>query len=127
MEILPLPQTEFTISPWLEERISDGKFGDRSEAVFQTYELPFELFLEEEPALDPDKLTEITFYLQGKMTRLCWMTSASMSGMTSWGCSKEHTQMIKLLFRVTCATRVYNEPKRRTSQTASGQRDVLLA
>ncbi|KHL95051.1 hypothetical protein QW71_15045 [Paenibacillus sp. IHB B 3415] len=66
MEVLPLPQTEFTISPWLEERISDGKFGDRSEAVFQTYELPFELFLEEEPALDPDKLTEITFYLQGE-------------------------------------------------------------
>lgn len=66
MDILPLPQTEFTISPWLEKRMSDGKYGDLSEAVFQTYELPFERFLEEEPALDPDKLTEITFYLQGK-------------------------------------------------------------
>ncbi|NQX46710.1 alpha/beta hydrolase [Paenibacillus tritici] len=66
MDILPLPQTEFTISPWLEERISDGKFGNVSEAVFQTYKLPFELFLEEEPALDPDKLTDITFYLQGE-------------------------------------------------------------
>lgn len=66
MDILPLPQTEFTISPWLEERISDGKFGDLSEAVFQTYELPFDLFLEEEPELDTDNLTEITFYLQGE-------------------------------------------------------------
>lgn len=65
MDILPLPQTEFTLSPWLEERISDGKFGNLSEAVYQTYKLPFELFLEEEPELDPDSLTDITFYLQG--------------------------------------------------------------
>ncbi|WP_342438103.1 alpha/beta hydrolase [Paenibacillus sp. FSL L8-0436] len=64
MEVLPLPQTQFTVNPWLEKRISDGKYGDLSEAVFQTYELPLEAFLEEEPALDPGKLTEITFYLQ---------------------------------------------------------------
>jgi dienelactone hydrolase len=70
MDILPLPQTEFTISPWLETRMSDGKYGDLSEAVFQTYELPFERFLEEEPELDPDKLTEITFYLQGEENRI---------------------------------------------------------
>ncbi|WNS41821.1 chlorophyllase/cutinase-like alpha/beta fold protein [Paenibacillus sp. MMS20-IR301] len=70
MDILPLPQTEFTISPWLEERIADGKFGDPSEAVFQTYELPFERFLEEEPELDPDSLTEITFYLQGENDKI---------------------------------------------------------
>jgi dienelactone hydrolase len=70
MDILPLPQTEFTLSPWLEERISDGKFGARSEAVFQTYELPFELFLEEEPELDPANLTEITFYLLGENDKI---------------------------------------------------------
>ncbi|MBW4085299.1 alpha/beta hydrolase [Paenibacillus sp. S150] len=64
MDILPLPQTRFTIIPWLEERISDGKYSNPSEAVFQTYELPFELFLEEEPELEPDNLSEITFYLQ---------------------------------------------------------------
>ncbi|WP_019913956.1 alpha/beta hydrolase family protein [Paenibacillus sp. HW567] len=64
MDILPLPQTRFTLIPWLEERVSDGKYGELSEAVFQTYELPFERFLEEEPELEPDKLTEITFYLQ---------------------------------------------------------------
>ncbi|AIQ44797.1 hypothetical protein R70723_01920 [Paenibacillus sp. FSL R7-0273] len=70
MDILPLPQTEFTISPWLEGRISDSKYGDLSEAVFQTYELPFESFLEEEPALNPDELTEITFYLQEEGDRI---------------------------------------------------------
>lgn len=70
MDILPLPQTEFTISPWLEERVSDGKYGDLSEAVFQTYELPFESFLEEEPALNPGELTEITFYLQEEGDRI---------------------------------------------------------
>lgn len=64
MDILPLPQTQFTLIPWLEERVADGKYGDPSEAIFQTYELPFERFLEEEPELEPDKLTEITFYLQ---------------------------------------------------------------
>ncbi|UQZ34517.1 alpha/beta hydrolase [Paenibacillus sp. PK3_47] len=64
MDVMPLPQTKFTLNPWLEERMSDGKYGDVSEAVFQTYELPFELFLEEEPALEPDNLTEVTFYLQ---------------------------------------------------------------
>ncbi|WP_379158204.1 alpha/beta hydrolase family protein [Paenibacillus sp. sgz5001063] len=70
MDILPLPQTRFTILPWLEERMSDGKYGDLSEAVFQTYELPFERFLEKEPRLEPDKLSTITFYLQGEGDRI---------------------------------------------------------
>ena len=64
MDILPLPQTQFTLIPWLEERISDSKYGDLTEFVFQTYELPFEEFLEEEPELTPEELTEITFYLE---------------------------------------------------------------
>jgi hypothetical protein len=64
MDILPLPQTQFTLIPWLEERINDGKYGDLSEAVFQTYEIPFDLFQEEEPELEPQHLTEITFYLE---------------------------------------------------------------
>ncbi|AIQ50407.1 hypothetical protein R70331_01870 [Paenibacillus sp. FSL R7-0331] len=70
MDILPLPQTEFTLSPWLEGRISDGKYGDLSEAVFQTYELPFESFLTEEPSLNTEELTEITFYLQEEGDRI---------------------------------------------------------
>ncbi|MEK4153890.1 MULTISPECIES: alpha/beta hydrolase family protein [Paenibacillus] len=70
MDILPLPQTQFTLFPWLEERINDGKYGDLSEAVFQTYEMPFEQFQEEEPELDPDNLTEITFYLEEEGDRI---------------------------------------------------------
>ncbi|MNP37699.1 hypothetical protein D3C76_1311610 [compost metagenome] len=70
MDILPLPQTQFTLFPWLEERINDGKYGDLSEAVFQTYEMPFEQFQEEEPELDPDNLTEITFYLDEEGDRI---------------------------------------------------------
>ncbi|HBS46308.1 MAG TPA: hypothetical protein DEA91_20930 [Paenibacillus sp.] len=66
MDILPLPQTQFTLFPWLEERINDGKYGDLSEAVFQTYEMPFEQFQEEEPELEPENLTEITFYLKAE-------------------------------------------------------------
>ncbi|MEK4344667.1 poly(ethylene terephthalate) hydrolase family protein [Paenibacillus sp. FSL P4-0184] len=66
MDILPLPQTQFTLFPWLEERINDGKYGDLSEAVFQTYEMPFEQFQEEEPELEPENLTEITFYLEAE-------------------------------------------------------------
>ncbi|WP_151735662.1 chlorophyllase/cutinase-like alpha/beta fold protein [Paenibacillus tengchongensis] len=65
MEVLPLPKTRFTVHPWLEERIGGGKYGDLSEAVFQTYELPFELFLEEEPELDPAEIREVSFYLEG--------------------------------------------------------------
>lgn len=64
MDILPLPRTQFTLFPWLEERINDGKYGDLSEAVFQTYEMPFEQFQEEEPELEPELLSEITFYLE---------------------------------------------------------------
>ncbi|MNY58548.1 hypothetical protein D3C86_1948960 [compost metagenome] len=70
MDILPLPQTVFTLSPWLEERVSNGKYGDLSEAVFQTYELPFQSFLEEEPGLNLDKLVKITFYLQAASDKI---------------------------------------------------------
>lgn len=65
MEILPLPQTLFTLTPWLEERISDNKYGDLTEAVFQTYEVSFEQFQEKEHTFEPSKITEITFYLKG--------------------------------------------------------------
>lgn len=44
MQPLQLPQTQFARTSWLEKRIGDGKYGKPSEAVFQTYELPFGLF-----------------------------------------------------------------------------------
>ncbi|KGE19626.1 chlorophyllase/cutinase-like alpha/beta fold protein [Paenibacillus wynnii] len=64
-EVLPLPRTLFTLTPWLEDRISDHKYGDPSEAVFQTYELPFRRFAQEFPSFEPKTIAEITFYLQG--------------------------------------------------------------
>lgn len=64
MEVLPLPYTQFTLSPWLEKRINAGKYSSPTEAVFQTYELPFEEFKEVEPELEPEYLTDITFYLE---------------------------------------------------------------
>jgi dienelactone hydrolase len=64
MDVLPLPRTWFTVTKWLEERISNNKFGDLSEAVFQTYEIPFERFLEKNTAFNPAEINAITFYLK---------------------------------------------------------------
>lgn len=61
----PLPFTRFTWSPMLEERVSDGKYGDPREAVFQTYRLPFGLFRSVSPALMPERLASITFHFRG--------------------------------------------------------------
>ena len=68
--ILPLPRTRFTISPWLEERISDHKYGDPSESVFQTYELPFQRFEQSSSTFEPKKITEITFYLRNPKDKI---------------------------------------------------------
>ncbi|QWU16615.1 Alpha/beta hydrolase family protein [Paenibacillus sophorae] len=65
MTPLPLPQTRFARTPWLEKRISGGKYGDLTEAVFQTYELSFDLFHKQNPSFDPAHVTQITFYLLG--------------------------------------------------------------
>lgn len=66
LDILPLPRTRFTLYPWLEERIAGGKYGDPSEAVYQTYRLPFARFQAEEPQLDAGHIVKVTFYLQGQ-------------------------------------------------------------
>ncbi|MFD1775983.1 chlorophyllase/cutinase-like alpha/beta fold protein [Paenibacillus rhizophilus] len=65
MQPLQLPQTQFAWTSWLEKRIGDGKYGKPSEAVFQTYELPFGLFRGKNPSFDPARLAQITFYLLG--------------------------------------------------------------
>ncbi|MDT3428165.1 hypothetical protein J2Z22_003756 [Paenibacillus forsythiae] len=65
MTPLPLPKTRFARTPWLEKRISGGKYGEPSEAVFQTYELSFDLFHKRNPAFDPAQVAQITFYLRG--------------------------------------------------------------
>ncbi|NGM85096.1 alpha/beta hydrolase [Paenibacillus sp. 7124] len=63
MPPLPLPKTQFTRTAWLEKRISDGKYGNPSEAVFQTYELSFSLFREKNPSFNPAQLAQIAFHL----------------------------------------------------------------
>ncbi|AKG37950.1 hypothetical protein VK70_23925 [Paenibacillus durus ATCC 35681] len=65
MTPLPLPQIQFARIPWLEQRISGGKYGEPTEAVFQTYELSFDLFHKRNPAFDPAHAAQITFYLLG--------------------------------------------------------------
>lgn len=66
MPVLPLPVTNFTLLPWLEERVADGKYKYASEAVFQTYELSFGEFTEDNPDFVPEDLAEITFSLEGE-------------------------------------------------------------
>ncbi|WP_239615740.1 alpha/beta hydrolase [Cohnella mopanensis] len=62
METEPQVATAFTWLPGMESVISDGKFKDAGEPVYQTYELPVEAFLKENPDFDPDEWTQITFY-----------------------------------------------------------------
>ncbi|WP_139787086.1 alpha/beta hydrolase [Cohnella massiliensis] len=61
MPILPSPATTFTYFSLLEETMDNGKYDESVQAVFQTYELPLELFAEANPAFDPDEIVRITF------------------------------------------------------------------
>ncbi|MBP3961491.1 chlorophyllase/cutinase-like alpha/beta fold protein [Paenibacillus lignilyticus] len=68
--VTPLPYTIFTRFPWLEKTIKNGKYKVPTEAVFQTYNLPFERFEEANPEFDPAELSQVTFYFtstQGKV------------------------------------------------------------
>ncbi len=61
----PLPVSKFTINPWLDDKIEDGKYQQHTETIFQTYRLDFDRFTEQNPAFQPSKLSSITFYLNG--------------------------------------------------------------
>ena len=50
METEPQVATQFTWLPGMESVLSDGKFKDVEEPVYQTYELPLERFAAENPA-----------------------------------------------------------------------------
>ncbi|MBY9080028.1 alpha/beta hydrolase [Paenibacillus sp. HN-1] len=65
MTPLPLPQTRFTRSAWLEKQIAGGKFVSPTEDVFQTYRIPIALFRQKNAAFDPAHLKAVTFYLRG--------------------------------------------------------------
>ena len=68
--VTPLPYTHFTLFPWMEKRVMNGKYKHPTEPVFQTYSLPFERFRASNGVFDPAALARITFYFtsdQGKV------------------------------------------------------------
>ncbi|REE80222.1 chlorophyllase-like protein [Paenibacillus taihuensis] len=60
--VQPLPYTTFTRFPWTEKTIKDGKYKVPSEAVFQTFSLPFAQFQAKNADFNPSELTRVTFY-----------------------------------------------------------------
>lgn len=68
--VTPLPYTHFTLFPWMEDRVMNGKYKEPTEPVFQTYSLPFDRFTASNGDFDPAQLSQITFYFtsdQGKI------------------------------------------------------------
>lgn len=70
MPVRPLPHTDFTLHPWLEKKIRDGKYKEATEPVFQTYTLPLERFRQSNPQFNPAQITRITFYLSGERGKI---------------------------------------------------------
>ncbi|SEM64547.1 hypothetical protein [Paenibacillus sp. OV219] len=60
--VMPLPYTTFTRFAWTEKTIKNGKYKVPSEAVFQTFSLPFAQFQKQNADFDPSELTRVTFY-----------------------------------------------------------------
>lgn len=52
MSISSLPEIRFTHLRWLDLHLSDGKYKEPTEAVFQTYMIPLSAFTEANPLLD---------------------------------------------------------------------------
>ncbi|SFE35316.1 Alpha/beta hydrolase family protein [Paenibacillus algorifonticola] len=68
---IPLPfETQFTIVPWLEKRLKEGKYKESIESVFQTYSLPLARFAEAGSWPSGTKITRITFYFSGEPGRV---------------------------------------------------------
>ncbi|MEF2967131.1 alpha/beta hydrolase [Paenibacillus sp. M1] len=66
MPILPLPETSYTLHPWLDQHLSGGKYKHPTEAVFQTYHLPLSAFAEADSRFDPASgIARLTFRLTG--------------------------------------------------------------
>ncbi|MNW52207.1 Alpha/beta hydrolase family protein [compost metagenome] len=62
MSIPKVPETKFTLVPWLDLHLSDGKYKEPIEAVFQTYMIPLSAFTEANPIVDLSKgIKRLTF------------------------------------------------------------------
>ncbi len=71
MPILPLPETSYTLHPWLDLHLSDGKYKNPTEAVFQTYQLPLAAFIDANPEFTPSSgISRLTFRLTGGTGRV---------------------------------------------------------
>ncbi|AZK46439.1 chlorophyllase/cutinase-like alpha/beta fold protein [Paenibacillus lentus] len=66
LAITPPEDVAFTIHPWIEMRLSGGKYKHPREAVFQTVMLRLSEFTKVNAALDLTSLKRITFYFSEK-------------------------------------------------------------
>ncbi|KQO17625.1 poly(ethylene terephthalate) hydrolase family protein [Paenibacillus sp. Leaf72] len=68
---IPLPfETQFTIVPWLEKRMKEGKYKASMESVFQTYSLPVARFAEAGGWPSGTEIKRIMFYFSGAPGRV---------------------------------------------------------
>lgn len=71
MQLLPLPETRFTVHPWLDLHLSDGKYKEPTEAVFQTFQLDLDAFTQEDPRFDPEAgIRRLSFHLSDGVGRV---------------------------------------------------------
>ncbi|MCR6111319.1 alpha/beta hydrolase [Bacillus sp. A301a_S52] len=60
--IQPSIFTQYTINPWFDEIMREGKYEEAAEPVFQNYELPLDAFYEQAPEIELEDVTTITLY-----------------------------------------------------------------
>lgn len=71
MPLQPLPETRFTVHPWLDLHLSDGKYKQPTESVFQTFQLDLAAFIDADPRFRPDAgIRRLSFHLSGGMGRV---------------------------------------------------------
>lgn len=66
----PMNETRYTIVPWLESRLRNGKFRNKRAPVFQTVEIPFSMIEEETGSFEAGRLKSITFHFQDGPARV---------------------------------------------------------
>ncbi len=62
MPMAPQIYTQYTIMPWFDSIMRNGKYSEATEAVFQTYELPLDTFKDFNLDFKSQKITKITLY-----------------------------------------------------------------
>ncbi|HEY4391347.1 MAG TPA: alpha/beta hydrolase, partial [Paenibacillus sp.] len=66
-----LSEVQFTLHPWLELHMSNGKFNNPTEAIFQTYTLPMTDFISSNPEFAPEEgIKSISFILIGDQGKI---------------------------------------------------------